>query len=232
MDFFEAIDKRRSIRRYTGKDVPDEVMRKALDAALLAPNSSNTQTWDFYWVRSEERKRKLVEACLSQSAARTANQLVVVTANPKLWKRSQAPLIDFIESVDAPKQVKSYYRSLIPYVYRWGLLNSWGVVKWCAANAAGLFRPVPRGPNFRRDAQEVAIKSAALAAENFVLAITAQGYATCMMEGFDECRVSRLLSLPRDARVVMVISVGEENPDRGTWGPRFRIPSEQVIHIV
>ena len=55
--FFEAIEKRRSIRKYSDKKVPAEVMNKAIDAALLAPNSSNMQTWQFHWVRTEAKKK-------------------------------------------------------------------------------------------------------------------------------------------------------------------------------
>ena len=43
-----------------------------------------------------------------------------------------------------------------------------------------------------RDLQEIAIKSAALGAENFVLALEAQGFSSCMMEGHDESRVLKL----------------------------------------
>lgn len=231
MDFFEAISKRRSIRKYTDEVVPDAVIEKALDAAILAPNSSNTQSWDFYWVKSEEKKKKLVEYCLNQSAARTANHLIVITANPANWKRSQKPLVNWVESVNAPKIVQLYYKKLIPFTYRWGFLNSWGLIKATVFFMTGLFRPITRGPNTLNQLQEVAIKSAALAAENFVLAISAQGYATCMMEGFDECRVRRLLKLPCSARVVMVISVGRES-ERGTWGPQFRLPKSEVVHIL
>ena len=71
---------------------------------------------------------------------------------------------------------------------------------------------------------------AALAAQNFVLAITAQGGATCMMEGFDESRVRKLLKLSSSSRVVTVLGIGFEAP-RGTWGPQFRLPLEQVVHI-
>lgn len=53
------------------------------------------------------------------------------------------------------------------------------------------------------------MKSAALAAENFVLAVTAEGFDTCMMEGFDEPRVRRLLGLARHYRVAMVIAIGK-----------------------
>ncbi len=231
MDFFEAVSKRRSIRKYTEEDVSDSIIEKALDAAILAPNSSNTQTWDFYWVKSEDKKASLIQFCLSQSAARTAKHLIVITADPSNWKRSQKPLVNWVESVKAPKQVILYYQKLIPFTYRWGFLNSWALIKWFMFLLAGTVRPMTRGPNTRRDLQEVAIKSAALAAENFVLAISAQGYSTCMMEGFDEVRVKKLLKLNRSARVVMVISVGRES-ERGTWGPQFRLPKTDVVHIL
>lgn len=230
MEVFEAIERRRSIRKFSAELFPEERVLKAFEGAVLAPNSSNVQTWDFHWVKEPTTKQKLVEACLSQSAARTACHLVVVTADPSLWKRSWRPLIDWVEGVNAPKLVKTYYHKLIPLTYRPGFLNMFAPLKWMLATAHGLFRPSLRGPYTLRDMQEIAIKSAALAAENFVLAITAQGGASCMMEGFDECRVKRLLNLPRSARVVMVIGLGFEG-ERGTWGPRFRLPLEEVVHI-
>jgi nitroreductase len=231
MEFFEAVAKRRSIRRFTNKPVPEVVMRKAFEAAVLAPNSSNAQTWDFYWVRSAEKKAALVKACFNQSAARTAAELVVIVASPTSWKRSWPQLKKYVHDINAPPAVKTYYERLVPWMYRWGFLNSIGLFKWLAATPVGFFRPTVRGPFSRHEVQTVSIKSAALAAENFVLAITAQGYATCMMEGHDEFRVKRLIKLKCSDRVVMVIGVGEE-AERGTWGPRFRVPNEQVIHEV
>lgn len=229
MDFFEVVRARRSIRKFTPEVIPESVIRKALDAAVLAPNSSNLQTWDFYWVRSPERKLALVQACMNQSAARTAAELIVVTADPKLWRRSNPEIVQFVERIQAPKMVQLYYQKLVPLTYRWGVLNSLVPIKWCITAVSGFFRPIARGPHSKRDLQEVAMKSAALASENLVLALTAQGYSTCMMEGFDEVRVRRILGLSRSCRVVMVIAAGKE-AERGTWGPQFRIPLEQVVH--
>ncbi|MBL7713955.1 MAG: nitroreductase family protein [Bdellovibrionales bacterium] len=231
MDFFEAVARRRSIRKFTDEVVPESVIEKALEAAVLAPNSSNVQTWDFYWVQTPEKKARLVEACLGQSAARTANQLVVVVADPKKWKRSKPALVEWVKKANAPKPVHLYYEKLIPVTYTWGPLNSFGLFKAVAAFFTGIFRPILRGPFFKRDLQEVAIKSAALAAENFVLAVSAQGYSTCMMEGHDENRVKKLLGLPSSARVTMVIGIGRAH-ERGTWGPQMRLPNDQVIHRV
>lgn len=231
MDFFEAVEKRKSIRKFTDKKVPTEVMQKAFDAALIAPNSSNAQTTNIYWVRTEEKKKKLVHYCLNQSAARTAQELVVIVASPKDWKRSHPYLIKFVKSVNAPKPVVLYYEKLLPLMYKWGFLNSIGFVKWLSYTITGFVRPIMRNPTFKRSIQEVCIKSAALASENFVLALAAQGFQSCMMEGMDEVRIKRLLKLRCSDRVVMVIAVGEEG-ERGTWGPRFRIPKELVIKEV
>lgn len=230
MDFFEVVEKRRSIRKFSRDDVPDAVIEKALHAAIWAPNSSNLQTWDFFWVANSEKKANLVKACLNQAAARTAQHLIVVTANAKLWKRSQAELIAWTKRENAPKVVEEYYSKLIPLTYStgFGVLSA---VKKFLGSVAGLFTPFMRRPATLKDLYEVSIKSSALACENFALAITAQGFDTCMMEGFDEVRVMDLLDLSNDYRVVMVIAVGKTS-ERGTWGKPFRLPHETVIHKI
>ncbi len=52
-DFYSVVRRRRSVRQYTDNPVPDAVIVRALEAALLAPNSSNLQPWEFYWFRPE-----------------------------------------------------------------------------------------------------------------------------------------------------------------------------------
>lgn len=231
MNFFEAVEQRKSIRKFTDQEVPEDVLNKAFKAAILAPNSSNMQTWNFYHVKNTAKKKELIKACFSQAAARTAKELVVVSADPSLWKRSTPEIIKYAQSVQAPKQVMNYYQNLIPMTYRYGILNSVALFKWIAASFICLFKLVPRYPLFRRDLQEVALKSAALACENFVLALTAQGYDTCMMEGFDKKSVMKILKLKSPARIVMVIAIGKEG-ERATWGPRFRLPLDQVVHEI
>ena len=229
MDFYDAARARRSVRNYTEKKVPSEVIHRALDCALLAPNSSNMQTWGFYWVKTQEKKQKLIEACLSQGAARTAQELIVITAEPRKWKRNRKEMIEQLNRAQAPKFMYPYYEKLIPITYGYQMLAP---LKWLLFNVAGLFRPTPRRPWSPRDREEVCIKSAALASENFMLAISAEGYGTCPMEGFDERRVKRLLGLKFSDRVVMVISVGEPETTRGIWGGQIRFNRNWFVHEV
>ena len=77
------------------------------------------------------------------------------------------------------------------------------------------------------DMRIVAHKSAALAAENFMLSMAAIGYDTCPMEGHDSVLVKKALDLPAGAEINMVIGCGIREP-HGVYGPRFRVPFSTV----
>ncbi|MDH5795852.1 MAG: nitroreductase family protein [Candidatus Bathyarchaeota archaeon] len=51
MDAVEAILSRRSIRKYTSKPVPDELIEELLRAAMSAPSAGNEQPWHFVVIR-------------------------------------------------------------------------------------------------------------------------------------------------------------------------------------
>lgn len=232
MDFFDVINKRRSVRRYTETIVPDDVIRKALDAALKAPNSSNMQAWEFYWAKSPNKKSALVNACLFQGTARTASHLIVAVSRIDTWKRNRDLLMQQMQQDGPlPKQIIDYYYKIIPFLYTQDPFGILGTLKYVILNTIGLFRPMFRRPAFKADLYEVVTKSSALACENFMLSITAQGFGSCPMEGFDEQRVKKILSLNSKSRVVMVIGVGEIDPS-GIFGPQYRIDPKFVLHEV
>ena len=228
MDFFDVVRQRRSIRKYTATPVPPQVIEKALDAALLAPNSSNLQTTEFYWAKSQKLKSILIEACLNQGAAATAAELIVVVADRSLWKKHAKAVLAAQGGAKALPRVLNYYGRLIPFIYGWAWLWPLNLLLF---TLIGLFRPMMRRPSSSRDLDEVAIKSAALASQNFMNAITASGFDTCPMEGFDEARVKRGLRLNWTSRIVMVISIGKRE-ESGVWGPRYRVPKEWVVKEV
>ena len=56
--FDQIIKKRRSVRVFLDKNLDDSKVKKAIENATLAPNSSNMQLWEFYHVTSSELKTK------------------------------------------------------------------------------------------------------------------------------------------------------------------------------
>lgn len=67
MNVEEAIRRRRSIRKYQHKQFPREVLLQLLEAARIAPSSSNLQAWDIVVVQDDELKKKLSKASGNQA---------------------------------------------------------------------------------------------------------------------------------------------------------------------
>jgi nitroreductase len=233
--FKSIIERRRSNRKFDPEiTVPDQVIKQGLEHAILSPNSSNMQLWEFYIVKSEEKKKKFVSYCLDQSAAKTAQQFVVFVTRQDLWrKRAKWNMERIKESMDGePKNLMQkrgldYYGKLIPITY----FNDWfgvsGCLRWLICSIVGLFRPMMRFGG-KADQRVMVHKSCALAAQTFMLSIAAQDFDTCPMEGFDKARVKRELNLPYNAEINMIIAVGK-GTEKGIWGKRYRVPYNEVV---
>lgn len=84
MEVLEAIRKRRSIRKYQDKPVPDDVLKAILDCARLAPSAGNRQPWVFVVVTKPEVKNKLVEASGNQAFLAQAPVVIVVCGDAEV----------------------------------------------------------------------------------------------------------------------------------------------------
>ena len=236
----EAIHYRRSVRVFQEQvEIDTEKVKKCIAEATLAPTSSNLQLWEFYHITDKSVLQKMTDACLGQNAAKTAKQLVVVVARKDLWRKRAQANIDFLKESYGEKNkdeyskrekfALNYYKKLIPTIYT-DFLGVLGWIKYGVFQILGLFKPVYRQTR-NADMRIVAHKSAGLAAQTFMLAMAAIDYDTCPMEGSDTLRVKKLLKLPRGAEINMVIGCGVRD-EKGIYGPRFRVPFEEVYQEV
>ncbi len=231
-EFKKVVETRRSVRVFDGTPIPEADVREALDLALLAPNSSNLQPWEFYWVRTPGKRAALVTACLSQPAAKTAAELIVCVARTGTWRAMRARMLEaFAGRKGVPASAVDYYRKLVPLAYTSGPFGIAARLRGLAMFGLGFFRPVPREPASAAELTTWAVKSTALACENLMLAFRARGWDTCPLEGLDSRRVRKLLALPGDASVVMVIAAGKRAP-QGVYGPRLRFDRALFIKEV
>ena len=130
MDFFEVLNKRRSVRKFTNTEVSEAVMRKCLRASLQAPNSSNLQPWEFYWIRNLEKKEQVVKACFSQNAAKTAKELVVAVARIDTWNRNRNLIVqEYKKQNKFIPIINNYYNKLIPFAYYHDRFGIAGLIK-------------------------------------------------------------------------------------------------------
>lgn len=233
VEFRKCVEARRSVRKYTAEKIPDEVVNDSLDLALLAPNSSNLQAWEFYRIKDKKVWDEVVHASFSQPAAATAAEMIVCVARADNWREHCKMMLEELYKmpVKPPRSAILYYTKLAPFVYTMGPFSILTPFKWLFNTIVGLFKVVPREPISTSQLNTWAIKSCALACENLMLAFRAHGYDTCPMEGFDSCKVKKAMGLPRKAKIVMIVSAGKR-ADGGIYGPRIRFDRSRFIKTI
>jgi nitroreductase len=235
-NLIDAINYRRSVRVYDeNQEIDSEIVKKCIEQATLAPNSSNMQLWEFYHITSKDVLGKLADACLGQNAATTAKEMVVIVVRKDLWKKRAKSQRTYLESIFGIKLTSdytsrerfalNYYNKIMPFVYT-EFLGILGFFKYIFGWITGLFKPTYRQLR-NSDMRIVVHKSAGLAAQTFMLSMAAEGYDTCPMEGSDTLRIKKILNLPYSCEINMVVSCGVRKPE-GVYGERFRIPFENV----
>ena len=80
MTVMEAIEARRSIRKYQPVPIEPEKLSRVLEAGRLAPSARNAQIWQFVLVRDAGLRQKLVAACCDQGMVGEAPAVLVVCA--------------------------------------------------------------------------------------------------------------------------------------------------------
>lgn len=234
----QAIEFRRSVRLYDlNKSINIDNIKKCISQATLSPSSSNMQLWEFHHIISNDNKEKIIKACFSQPAAKTADQLVVIAVRKDLWRKRLQSNIDNIkksfsnEEIQDPKKEKKalfYYEKMVPMVYfdSLGFINFF---KKLSSKIYGLFKPTYREVS-KSDVRVIAHKSAALAGQSFMISMAGMGYDTCPMEGFDSSRIKKILNLPMNSEISMIISCGIRTK-KGVYGNRFRISFDEVYRV-
>jgi nitroreductase len=99
MDIEEVIKKRRSIRKFLAKDVPDSLINELIEAARLAPSSHNAQPWKFLVLKDKETKDKLKDnAIFKHSFVYESPLIIICCADPDL---SAKPSDSIFSDMDA-----------------------------------------------------------------------------------------------------------------------------------
>jgi len=89
MTLIDTIKARKSVRKYTDKPVPRDMVAKCVEAARLAPSADNVQPWRFIVIDDHGYKKRFCESVLTGLFRRTrfiekARVVVVLAAKTSL----------------------------------------------------------------------------------------------------------------------------------------------------
>ena len=87
-EFIKLAEVRSSIRRYSNKEVPREVINQIIESARIAPSAVNFQPWKFLIVTGEKTKA-IVRESYNREWFATAPMYIVACGNhEEAWHRS------------------------------------------------------------------------------------------------------------------------------------------------
>ena len=84
--FFELLGSRRTVREYSDREVPIELIERAIETAGTAPSGANLQPWRFVVVKDVEVKRRIRAAAEAEEYESYHNRM------SEKWLRRLAPL--------------------------------------------------------------------------------------------------------------------------------------------
>lgn len=195
----EAIKKRRSIRRYSGKPVPMEPINEMIEAARLAPSGCNAQPWRFKIVTDRKQKVALTYAAHRQQFIARAPVVIVCCAH-----------------------IESYINSTVSTMQDLGRMGSIDKdsAKIICENAEGM-----RSLSIEEIGPAVEI-NVGIAVEHMVLRALDFGLGTCWIRLLDEPKVKEVFGWGDDLHVVNLLTVGYPAIE---LGPQKRVPFEDLL---
>jgi nitroreductase len=81
MEFDDIVRKRKMIRKYLPKKIPDRIISKLISNASRAPSAGHTQVQEFIILKDPATKKKIRQASVNQKLIEDAPVLIVVCSN-------------------------------------------------------------------------------------------------------------------------------------------------------
>ncbi len=92
MNIYELIEKRRSVRKFRDEEIPEEKLKRVLNAGRMAPSIHNAQDYIFVVVKDKKKREALKEAAASQEFVAEAPVIIApVSTKPEYVMSCDVP---------------------------------------------------------------------------------------------------------------------------------------------
>ena len=197
----QAIRDRRATLSFLPDPVPENDLKKILEAGLSAPSAYNLQPWRFVVVREAEQRARLRQAAMNQLKVEEAPVVIVACADLDGWRSGD------VDEIIRLAQQHGYGDEARYASMRKNIANFFSA----AGNAGGL------APDFAVWANRQTV----IAFTTMMWMAEVLGYDTAPMEGFYEDKVKATLSIPAHVRVVALLAIGHRKGEDKVFAGRF-----------
>lgn len=190
MEFYEATKRRRTVREFAPRPVPEAAVRRALAAGLRAPSNAHLKSWRFILLRDRQRRVKAVVEGLKARDMRNTEEIE-----------------RFLERFDQ-EELKKVYRRSLPLQQSMMLQAPELLIV--------LYKMKPLG-ECRTLFELNPLASAWMCIENIMLALAAEGLFGCTYTPYESRGLKECLGVPAGYEVAAIIPFGypSELPGEG-----------------
>lgn len=213
MELAEAIRTRRSIRKYQDREVPTELILKAIELATWAPNNGNFQAWKFFVVRNQDVIERIGDVVQSK---------VDLIAS---WPEAE----EFRETMDRHQAKAAFFRQA-PVNIVIGMGGYQGPADKVLRRRGEVD---PAAEEMIRNRREISSRAQTIGAATMLLllALHSFGLGACWLAGPMLARreISDILGVRDGLQLFAVVAVGYPGEER-EGGPRK--PLQEVVQII
>lgn len=203
MDLYEAIEKRKTIRRFDKRPIPDEIVKRVLNAGLKAPAGIHVRDWHFILLKDTSVRQEMVRVDEVEDVSAD-----VYKKRTKLTESSPITLEMYIEANTVQKSMSLFAPEVLVVCYE----ENKAIKDFTHIN------------DLNRSA------SIWCCIENILLAMAAEGIfgVTRIPHNIDGIR--SLLNIPNNYEIATIISFGypEDNTGRCKQNP---VNLDEHVHI-
>jgi nitroreductase len=213
MELEEAIKTRRSVRSYEDRDVPLELVMRAISLAGWAPNGGNFQPWKFFVVKNREMINRMADAVQAK------NDLMAT------WPEAA----EFGDTFERYRRHAAFFRTA-PVV----IAVTMGAYSSPADRVLRRRGPAdPAAAEMLRNRAEISsrIQTIGGSIAYLLLVVHSLGLGACWMAGPMLAReeLERMLEVPEDLELFALVPVGY--PAR-VPEPGARKPLEEIVRVI
>src|SRR5271156_3832039 len=110
----QAIAQRRASPSFDGASIPNEDLKKILDAGLHAPSGYNMQPWRFIVVQQPEQRRRLRAASYNQAKVEEASAVIVACGDRDGWRRDLEEMLRMGRAGGMPESYAAQAAANVP----------------------------------------------------------------------------------------------------------------------
>ena len=188
MEFYEVVEKRRTIRDFENKEIPQAVVERIISAAMKAPTNDHMRDWHYIVIRDKETVAKLLDIIPKGISDEDVEQLL------KDWNLNDS-------------EQQSAYRNAVPKQHKM-LMDASVVVIPHLKQKTDIQHP-------ENISHLNGFASIWCSIENIFLASTAEGYGCTLRVplGDEEEYARKVLGFPNDYFMPCFIGIGKPEKD-------------------